>query len=83
MIRLEVRVRPLGVGVVEITVDAVDGDQVRVRICEEVRQGPAKRWWNPVLDAATYARNLLSLRRLEQVVRRRAATSRTVGVGAR
>lgn len=60
---LEVRAWPFGTAEVELALPA-EGDGTQVRMRETPRRGPAARFHNPAMEAALFARNLWSLRRL-------------------
>ena len=79
-LRLEVRFRPAGVAEVDLTLVATAGG-TRVVMEEHPRSGPAAaapRW---VVDPVLHARNLWSLRRLREEVRRRDRPTTEPAVG--
>ncbi len=62
---LEVRFRPVGIGVVTLDLEALgEGHRTRITMTEEPKSGPVRAWWSPALEIATHVRNALSLRRL-------------------
>jgi hypothetical protein len=73
---LEVRIRPIGVGIVEIDLAAGPQDgTTQVVMTERATRGPLRRWWSWPLDRATWVRNWLSLRLLARLSRRRYVAS--------
>jgi uncharacterized protein YndB with AHSA1/START domain len=69
---LEARVRPFGTATVALDLKPVKrGKATEVTMREEARRGPARRVWNPLLDAATHARNVIALRRLKRLAEAR------------
>lgn len=73
---LEVRFRPLGVGIVDFELDAVRaGHATLLTMHERPERGPVRSLWGGVLDRATVARNALALWRLRTIVERQARAS--------
>lgn len=73
---LEVRFRPLGVGIVDFELDPVRRDGATLLTMDErPKSGPVRSVWGTVLDRVMAARNALALRRLRTVVERRAAAA--------
>jgi uncharacterized protein YndB with AHSA1/START domain len=73
---LEARVRPFGTVLVELDLRPVRrGKKTKVTMVEEARRGPMKRAWNPLFDAAMYARNVIALRRLKRLAEARAGAT--------
>ena len=72
---LEVRFRPVGIAVVSLDLEPLDGGRrTQVTMTEHPKSGPVRTWWSPLLDAATYARNAASLWRLARLSKARTAT---------
>jgi uncharacterized protein YndB with AHSA1/START domain len=72
---LEVRIRPLGIGVVDVTLEPVGPDRATlVTLVETTTGGFFDRIPVPVLQPLLLARNELSLRRLARLARGRAQT---------
>lgn len=70
---LEVRFRPIGVGVVKATLAPLDHGVRTCLVLEEVASGgPARALQSRALDAVTHLRNALSLWRLRRLVLQRA-----------
>ena len=68
--RLSLRARAWPAGEAHVTLLLDDaGAGTRVTMLEEPVSGPARWLHNPVLDAATHARNTVALRRLARLVR--------------
>ena len=72
-LEIEVRTRPLLVGIVQFTLEPQNGGTL-VGMTERPIKGPLHWVHNPLLDWATKKRNDETLRRLERVARERAAT---------
>lgn len=73
---LEVRLRPLGVGIVDFELDPVRRDGATLLTMDErPKSGPVRSVWGTVLDRATAVRNAVALRRLRTMVERRARAS--------
>jgi uncharacterized protein YndB with AHSA1/START domain len=73
---LEARVRPFGTAKVELDLKPVRrGTKTKVTMTEEARRGPMKRAWNPLVDVAMYARNVIALRRLKRLAEARAGVT--------
>lgn len=75
---LEVRIRPLLVGRVELALDA-HGDGTWVTIRESPFKGLAGRYGGPLLEPLLVLRNTESLRRLRRLAERLAAADRDGG----
>jgi hypothetical protein len=69
-LRLEARAWPLGTAGIVLSAEAVTGG-VRVSIQEAPARGWLRVLHNPVLDATIKVRNVETLRRFEQVLRRK------------
>jgi hypothetical protein len=82
-ITLEVRIRPLGVGVVVIDLEPHGDARTWVTMTEEPRHGPLEVVWSRPLDCLVHVRNVLSVRRLarlaEACASERPRASRTSG----
>ena len=65
-LELEAHGWPAGAARVQLSL-APSGATTRVEMVEEPTQGPAAWLHNPLLDAATHARNTVALRRLARV----------------
>jgi uncharacterized protein YndB with AHSA1/START domain len=63
-IALEVRFRPLGVGVVTMDLEPIGNGRTRVTMTEALRHGPMDALWSRPLDWLVHVRNEISLRRL-------------------
>jgi uncharacterized protein YndB with AHSA1/START domain len=73
---LEVRFRPAGVGVVTMELEPTeDGRRTRISMTERPKAGPVHQWWSRPLEALTFVRNQLSLRRLAHLAEQRAMSS--------
>lgn len=73
---LEVRFRPLGVGVVDFELDPVRrGRATLLTMDERPERGPVRSVWGTMLDRFTAARNAVALWRLRAIVERRARGS--------
>ncbi len=72
-VELEVRFRPVGVGIVTIMLEPIGSDRTRVTMTEHPKEGAVRHWWSPPLQAITYARNAYALRRLARISARRDA----------
>jgi uncharacterized protein YndB with AHSA1/START domain len=72
---LEVRVRPLGIAIVDIRVEP-DGDGSEVVLEETTKDGPLARLPGAVTEPLLALRNEWSLRRLRRVVDERASRER-------
>ena len=70
-LELQARAWPVGQARVALTVTE-SGAGSRVEMVEEPTAGPAKWLHNPLLDAATHARNTVALRRLARLAEERA-----------
>jgi uncharacterized protein YndB with AHSA1/START domain len=71
-VALEVRFRPVGIGVVTIELQpTAAGPGTRVVLTERPKEGPIRSWWARPLDWLTSARNAISLRRLRALCERR------------
>jgi uncharacterized protein YndB with AHSA1/START domain len=65
---LEARFRPFGTATIELLLKPLRrGKATKVTMREVPRGGPARRIWNPLLDAAMYLRNEIALRRLKRL----------------
>lgn len=73
---LEARARPLGMARIEIDLEPV-GDGTRVKIVEDAVRPATARAINPALSPLVHSRNVETLRRLEELARKRAVAPRT------
>lgn len=73
-VRLEVRARPAGVGIVDMTMEA-DGDETIVTMVEYPTRGIARFTHTPFQEGLIKARNLETLRRLKHLAEERAHAS--------
>jgi len=70
--RLEIEAKAWPAGTADIVLLAEEGEHgTLVTIDEKPAQGPAKKLHNPALDLVIKVRNVETLRRLEQLARRR------------
>lgn len=71
---LELRAKAWPVGTARIALELVPvGSSTEVSIEEHIAEGPALLLHNPLTDASIWARNQVTLRRLERIARRRHA----------
>jgi hypothetical protein len=73
-VRLEVRVRPFGIGVVCLELHAANRDATRVVMTEEPHRGLLDIAWSKPLDWITNLRNKRALQRLARLSEQRADT---------